>query len=148
MCARSVLVCRRVLGVALGAVVAGRFWCSYAWVSLTQTACARPRAPACLCAPVRARVCAPLGGGVRWCAVVWCVVWCGAWCRRWVCCGVGSGCLPFLLGGGGACLLYSLWAVVCWCSVLYSYLYSYLCSSLPSLLPSLLSISMTIKNGI
>ena len=32
-------VCTRVLG----RVVAGRFWCSYAWVSLTQTARARPR---------------------------------------------------------------------------------------------------------
>lgn len=26
-----------------GRVVAGRFWCSYAWVSLTPTARARPR---------------------------------------------------------------------------------------------------------
>ena len=51
MCARSVarvlsvwLVCARALGLVL-VVVAGRFWCSYAWVSLTQTARVRPRAP-------------------------------------------------------------------------------------------------------
>ena len=51
VCAR----CARVQGV-LGAVVAGRFWCSYAWVSLTQTAPVRPRAPvlerACACVRV------------------------------------------------------------------------------------------------
>ena len=43
------------LGRVQGRVVAGRFWCSYAWVSLTQTACARPRGclPACLQACVR-----------------------------------------------------------------------------------------------
>ena len=37
------------------AVVAGHFWCSYAWVSLTQTARARPRAPVIerVCACVR-----------------------------------------------------------------------------------------------
>ena len=50
---------RCVLGVhALGAVVAGRFWCSYAWVSLTQTAPARPRGCLCACVPVCVRVCA------------------------------------------------------------------------------------------
>ena len=39
-------------------VVAGRFWCSYAWVSLTQTAPARPRGCACvrLCTRVCVRV--------------------------------------------------------------------------------------------
>ena len=61
----------------LGVVVAGRFWCSYAWVSLTQTACARPRGCACACACVCAGVCVPIGG-VRRCAAVcgggrWCV---------------------------------------------------------------------------
>ena len=57
VCARS--------GLALGLVVAGRFWCSYAWVSLTQTAPARPRACLCVCRRcVRARacVCVPVGG--------------------------------------------------------------------------------------
>ena len=43
-----------------GRVVAGHFWCSYAWVSLTQTACARPRAPVLVCAGV----CAFFVGGV------------------------------------------------------------------------------------
>ena len=46
----------RVQGRVLGLVVAGRFWCSYAWVSLTQTARVRPRAPvlerACACVRV------------------------------------------------------------------------------------------------
>ena len=63
-----------VLGV-LGAVVAGRFWCSYAWVSLTQTAPARPRAgvpagvQACVPAgvPAGVRLCVPVGGGVASC---------------------------------------------------------------------------------
>ena len=56
MCARCVLALGRVHAGARAcsrAVVAGRFWCSYAWVSLTQTACARPRAA---CAPGCARV--------------------------------------------------------------------------------------------
>ena len=79
MCARCAR-CRRVLGRVQGRVqglvVAGRFRCSYAWVSLTPTAPARPRAPV-FCTRVRARarlerVCTrvhvPLGGGV---AVVW-----------------------------------------------------------------------------
>ena len=35
-------------------VVAGRFWCSYAWVSLTPTTPARPRAPV-FCTRARAR---------------------------------------------------------------------------------------------
>ena len=38
---------------ALGRVVAGRFWCSYAWVSLTPTTRVRPRAPV-FCTRVRA----------------------------------------------------------------------------------------------
>ena len=44
-CALGVLALGRVVGLVLGLVVAGRFWCSYAWVSLTQTARVRPRAP-------------------------------------------------------------------------------------------------------
>ena len=60
-CARCALTIELVLGrvLALGRVlevVAGRFWCSYAWVSLTPTARARPRAPvlerACACVRV------------------------------------------------------------------------------------------------
>ena len=46
--------CRR----ALGRVVAGRFWCSYAWVSLTQTAPARPRGCLRACASACAQACA------------------------------------------------------------------------------------------
>ena len=53
-CVLGVLALGRVQGRVQGRVVAGHFWCSYAWVSLTQTACARPRAA---CAPVCARVC-------------------------------------------------------------------------------------------
>ena len=81
----------RVQGRVQGLVVAGRFWCSYAWVSLTQTPPARPRAAcapvctpvcACGCVRVRVRVCT----GVRSCrrcvrcvgAVVWCVLRCAA----------------------------------------------------------------------
>ena len=45
-----------VLGLVQGLVVAGRFWCSYAWASLTLTTRARPRAPVfCTRARVRAR---------------------------------------------------------------------------------------------
>ena len=55
-----------VLGV-LGAVVAGRFWCSYAWVSLTQTAPARPRAGVPAGVPAGVRLCVPVGGGVASC---------------------------------------------------------------------------------
>ena len=77
-CVLGVLVCRR----ALGRVVAGRFWCSYAWVSLTPTAPVRPRGCLCacvrLCVRVQACVCAPvhvlLGGVWRPVAVV-----CGVW---------------------------------------------------------------------
>ena len=89
VCARS--------GLALGLVVAGRFWCSYAWVSLTLAArlrprgcvrapvrasstrpCARARACAsyprlCACAlPIRVRARFLLGGVLAWCGVVWC----------------------------------------------------------------------------
>ena len=51
----GVLALGRVLGLVLGRVVAGRFWCSYAWVSLTQTAPVRPRARVLerACTPVR-----------------------------------------------------------------------------------------------
>ena len=50
---RCVLGVCTLYGRVQGLVVAGHFWCSYAWVSLTQTACARPRAA---CAPVLACV--------------------------------------------------------------------------------------------
>ena len=52
-CVLGVLALGRVQGLVQGRVVAGRFWCSYAWVSLTLAAPARPRAPvlerACAC---------------------------------------------------------------------------------------------------
>ena len=48
--------CVRALGLVLGAVVAGRFWCSYAWVSLTPTTPARPRAPVIERVQARVRV--------------------------------------------------------------------------------------------
>ena len=53
-CVLDVLGVHSVLGV-LGLVVAGRFWCSYAWVSLTPTTRVRPRAPVIerVCARVR-----------------------------------------------------------------------------------------------
>ena len=61
--ARSVLALRagagRVLWLVLGLVVAGRFWCSYARVSLTQTAPVRPRGCVLVCVHVCARGCAP-----------------------------------------------------------------------------------------
>ena len=90
VCARCVLVCRR----ALGRVVAGRFWCSYAWVSLTQTAPARPRGCLCACVQACVRACSPVHvcarGCVRSyrrcvplcrrCGGVWCVAgWVGLW---------------------------------------------------------------------
>ena len=53
-----VLGCVLALGRVLGLVVAGRFWCSYAWVSLTPTPPARPRAPVRLCARLCVRACA------------------------------------------------------------------------------------------
>ena len=60
-CALGVLALGRVVGLVL-VVVAGRFWCSYAWVSLTQTAPARPRGCLCAC------VCVPVCACVRACA--------------------------------------------------------------------------------
>ena len=64
-CARCVhALCVR----ALGRVVAGRFWCSYAWVSLTQTAPVRPRG--CLCACVRVCACSPVCARAGVCAGV------------------------------------------------------------------------------
>ena len=62
-CARCALALGRVQG-RVQEVVAGRFWCSYAWVSLTPTAPARPRG--CLHACVRGcrracvRACSPV----------------------------------------------------------------------------------------
>ena len=79
-----------VQGLVQGRVVAGRFWCSYACVSLTQTARARPRAPV-FCTRVRARgvegACARVRASSRRCAAVWCcwvyaVVWCAV-VLRW-----------------------------------------------------------------
>ena len=65
----SVCSCsRRVQGLVLGLVVAGRFWCSYAWVSLTPTAPARPRG--CLCACVRLCVGVCLRGCARACVLL------------------------------------------------------------------------------
>ena len=100
VCARCARVRGCVLGRVQGRVVAGRFWCSYAWVSLTQTAPARPRGCLCACTPVCTPVCAPVCAcgcvhrrvrscrrcvrcvGVVWCAVVCAVLWCVQ------CCGV------------------------------------------------------------
>ena len=108
------------LGRVLGLVVAGRFWCSYAWVSLTQTAPARPRGCLCvcvrLCACVQACVQACVrssrrGVGVvyavcRGVAVVWRAGWRGG-CWRWV------------------LVLASFCAVVCCCVIpLFVYLFS------------------------
>ena len=44
------------LGRVQGRVVAGRFWCSYAWVSLTLAARVRPRAPGLERVQARVRV--------------------------------------------------------------------------------------------
>ena len=64
MCARCVH--------ALGRVAAGRFWCSYARVSLTQTAPVRPRGWVHACARLCARLCVrSYRRVVAWCAVVW-----------------------------------------------------------------------------
>ena len=122
-------VCAR----AQGLVVAGRFWCSYAWVSLTQAracapvgACGRARvlvrARARLCVHaflIRARArlrasstrpCALLLGG--WVAVLY-------FCRR-RCGGVAlaGGWVCWLAGGAG-------WVGSCrWCGGVVSYLFS------------------------
>ena len=138
-------LCARVHSGCTGRVVAGRFWCSYAWVSLTQTAPARPRGclPACLraCVPVRAcscvclcapvcacvctRVCVPVGGvlGVLW--------WCGGGvapylfsasvCAAVLRCGVArAGCAVGAGVGGvvvGASLFFSIpRCAVRWCA--------------------------------
>ena len=100
------------LGRVLGRVVAGRFWCSYAWVSLTLATRVRPRAPvldrvrvrapvierACRRArflyararvrfPLRVRVRVPLGGGGGGLSVVggcWLIPFFRwRWCWRW-----------------------------------------------------------------
>ena len=124
--------CARALGVlvlsvcscsrcALGRVVAGRFWCSYAWVSLTQTAPVRPRArcvgacspvcaPVCacvrLCRRVRARVCVPLRGVCGGVAAGWVVLWrCWRWC------------------GGAVIPLFSLRCGVAWCGAIPLFLF-------------------------
>ena len=65
VCARAL---GRLVGLVLGLVVAGRFWCSYAWVSLTQTAPVRPRGWVQACAQACARSFRRwCGGGVSSC---------------------------------------------------------------------------------
>ena len=144
VCARCVL--------ALGAVVAGRFWCSYAWVSLTQTAPVRPRGCVLACAGVCAGVRSfrRLGGGGATGVAVW--RWCGAlvvWCAV----------APylFLLIPLFRCVVYRCCACLfCrWCIVCVSYVYRIyiricfrLFPPLSASLTPLLSISMTIKNVI
>ena len=100
-------LCTRAPGCALGRVVAGRFWCSYAWVSLTQTAPVRPRgcvqacAGVCACLCVRARLCAPVCVPLGWlwcCAVV--VLWRHpSFLYRWVCWVVAA--VAVVHGGAG-----------------------------------------------
>ena len=95
----------------LGRVVAGRFRCSYALVSLTQTAPARPRGCLCacvhvrvpVCTPVCARVCVPLGGGVPLCVRGVYAVW------RGVVCGGGGGWRGVAVCGGAGAYLFSFW---------------------------------------
>lgn len=96
---------------ALGRVVAGRFWCSYAWVSLTLTAPVRPRGCVRACTRSSTRLCVRLcvrssrwwcavvwrpvvccGGGVGWCVVVWRGVYAGCACVYAVCRWVVAGC--------------------------------------------------------
>ena len=69
VCTRCVHALGLVQGRVLGLVVAGRFWCSYAWVSLTQTAPVRPRGclRACVCACVCVCTCTRVQAGVRAC---------------------------------------------------------------------------------
>ena len=124
-------------------MVAGRFWCSYAWVSLTQTAPARPRAacaPVCtpVCTPVCARVqacarvhvlCRRPVGGVAWCGGV--VVWrpvCCAVQRRWygVVCAVPL--IPFSLCLSRRCAVV-LWCAAGWCAGVCTGVVSYLFSA-------------------
>lgn len=62
--------CVHALECVLGWVVAGRFWCSYAWVSLTQTAPVRPRGCVLACAGVRAGVPVLVCACVRLCAFI------------------------------------------------------------------------------
>ena len=127
------------LGVhALGRVVAGRFWCSYARVSLTQTAPVRPRGWVCAGVRLCARVCVRVRS-YRWVVAVWCGV--AVWCHT-----------SFLL-------LSRRWCAVVVAYLFFRYLYRYLFLSLAYLFVSLIvslsasltpliSISMTIKNGI
>ena len=135
---------------ALGRVVAGRFWCSYAWVSLTPTTRVRPRAPV-FCTRVRAgarleracrrararyraraRVRFPLR--VRAPALLLCARVCsfrrrcGAWCRR---CGVVWRLVGVLRwwcsgGGGGSYLFFCRRCVLAVCAgVVCAYPFSY-----------------------
>ena len=106
-------------------MVAGRFWCSYARASLTQTAPVRPRG--CVCVRVQAcvqactLVCVPIGGVWR-CAVVWCAAAGGCWVVWWVWWVVWCGAIPLLLYlsrwrwcafcAGGVLLLGCRWVVL------------------------------------
>ena len=96
-------VCSCALGArcSRGLVVAGRFWCSYAWVSLTQTAPARPRGclRACVRVCVCVQACARLCRRVQACA---CVL-----CRRVQRCAAGAG------GGVASCVGGVALGVVC-----------------------------------
>ena len=112
-------------------MVAGRFWCSYARVSLTQTAPVRPRGWVQACAGVPARSfrrCVPWCAVCRRCAVVCSRCRCVAWC----------GCIPlFVLGAGRLPLLHRCAVVPLYLSLslasfrsvyrsVYRYLYRYL----------------------
>ena len=129
-CALGVLVfkaCSRcVLGV-LGRVVAGRFWCSFSSVSLTQPAPVRRRA-SCVgaCSPVQACAGVCVRSFRRCVRCVYAVVWCGVRLGGGggVRCGVV---LPLdgVLGASLFCIgVCSLWRR---CSVLCSYLCSMVC---------------------
>ena len=147
MCTRCVHALGRVQGRVQGRVVAGRFWCSYAWVSLTQTACARPRG--CLCACTR--VCVPVGGVQAVCA------WLGGAIPFSVSlsvvqrCAGGGRCLPLFAGRWlhpSFPLSVSLCTLCIRTCVLAFRLSFASLSPLSASLTPLLSISMTIKNGI
>lgn len=101
-------------------VVAGRFWCSYAWVSLTQTAPVRPRGCVQACAQACVQACVRsfrrLGGCRRSCRrvqVVWRWVvagWVGLWLgtRSYLFFASLFSPLSFSLGGGAV-----LWCCAC-----------------------------------
>ena len=125
-CARCALAIGRVQGRVQ--VVAGRFWCSYAWVSLTPTAPARPRGCvlACVCAGVRlcVRACAGVCAGV--CVLIGGVAVCvrgvAVWCRLvapYLFFSSGGAARCVVCGGGCIHLLHRCVRCVCvlcrWC---------------------------------